>query len=83
MEAIRSDYAIAAGSFAVPFGAFVAVSAVSRAARFFLVAGLIRVFGERIRDFIERYFNLLTIALAIALIGGFFLIRPLMSYNFV
>jgi len=71
-------FTIAAGSFAVPFGAFVAVSAVSRAARFFLVAGLIRVFGERIRDFIERYFNLLTIALAIALIGGFFLIRPLM-----
>jgi len=71
-------FTIAAGSFAVPFGAFVAISAVSRAGRFFLVAGLIRLFGERIRDFIERYFNILTIVLAVAVIAGFLLIRPLM-----
>ena len=71
-------FTIAAGSFAVPFGAFVVISAVSRAARFFLVAALIRLFGEKIRDFIERYFNILTIALAVAVIAGFLLIRPLM-----
>ena len=71
-------FTIAAGSFAVPFGAFVVISAVSRAARFFLVATLIRLFGEKIRDFIERYFNILTIVLAVAVVAGFLLIRPLM-----
>ena len=64
-------FTIAAGAFSVSFPAFVTVSAVSRAARFFLVAGLIRVFGPRIRGFIERYFNLLTILFALLLIGGF------------
>ncbi len=71
-------FTIAAGAFSVSFGAFVAISAVSRAARFFLVAALIRVYGEKIRELIERYFNILTIAVAVAVIGGFFLIRPLM-----
>lgn len=64
-------FTIAAGGFGVSFPAFVAVSAVSRGARFFLVAGLITLFGERIRGFIERYFNLLTILFVIALVGGF------------
>ncbi|MFQ5889916.1 MAG: YqaA family protein [Gemmatimonadota bacterium] len=64
-------FTIAAGGFSVSFPAFVAISAVSRGARFFLVAGLIRVLGERIRRFIERYFNLLTILFAVLLIGGF------------
>jgi len=67
-------FTIAAGGFSVSFGAFVAISAVSRGARFFLVAGLIRWFGEPIRDFIERYFNILTIVFAVALIGGFLLV---------
>lgn len=67
-------FTIAAGGFAVPFAAFVVISAVSRGARFFLVAGLIRWFGEPIREFIERYFNLLTLLFAIALIGGFLLV---------
>ncbi len=68
-------FTIAAGGFAVPFGAFVAISAVSRGARFFLVAGLIRAFGEPIREFIERYFNLLTIALVVGVVGGFLVLR--------
>ena len=64
-------FTIAAGGFGISFPAFVAVSAVSRGARFFLVAGLITLFGERIRGFIERYFNLLTILFVVALVGGF------------
>ena len=43
----------------------------SRGARFFLVAGLIRLFGEPIRVFIEKYFNLLTILFVILLVLGF------------
>ena len=68
-------FTIAAGAFAVPFLPFVVISAASRAARFFLVAGLIRVWGPQIRDFIDRYFNLLSVVFVVALILGFLLLR--------
>lgn len=64
-------FTIAAGGFDVAFPAFLAVSAVSRGARFFLVAGLIRAFGPQIRGFIERHFNWLSVALAVAIVAGF------------
>jgi membrane protein YqaA with SNARE-associated domain len=64
-------FTIAAGAFGVSFPAFVAISAMSRGARFFLVAGLIRAFGNPIRAFIERYFNLLTIVFVVLLVLGF------------
>lgn len=67
-------FTIAAGGFGVSLPAFLAVSALSRGARFFLVAGLIRAFGPRIRDFIERHFNWLSLALAAGIVGGFLLL---------
>jgi len=68
-------FTIAAGAFAVPFVPFVVISAASRGARFFLVAGLIRSLGPQIRGFIDRYFNLLTVVFVVALILGFLLLR--------
>ena len=68
-------FTIAAGAFAVPFVPFVIVSAVSRGARFFLVAGLIRIWGPQIRGFIERYFNILTVVFVVTLILGFLILR--------
>lgn len=68
-------FTIAAGGFQVPILAFLSVSAVSRGARFFLVAGLLRLFGEPIRDFIDRWFNLLTILLVVLVVGGFLAVR--------
>lgn len=70
-------FTIAAGGFRVAFLPFLVISAVSRGARFFLVAGLIRIFGEPIRTFIDRYFNLLTVVFAVLLIGGFVVLRYL------
>jgi len=67
-------FTIAAGGFGVSFPAFLGVSAVSRGARFFIVAGLIRAFGPQIRGFIERHFNWLSVALAAAIVGGFLLL---------
>ncbi|MEE9206820.1 MAG: YqaA family protein [Gemmatimonadota bacterium] len=64
-------FTIAAGAFGVSLPAFITISTISRAGRFFLVAGLIRMFGDSIRNFIEKYFNLLTIAFLILLVGGF------------
>jgi len=68
-------FTIAAGAFAVPFLPFLVISAVSRAARFFLVAGLIRVFGPQIRNFIDRYFNLLSVVFVVLLVAGFIVLK--------
>lgn len=68
-------FTIAAGGFKVPLGAFVAISAVSRGGRFFIVAGLLRLFGEPMRDFIDRYFNILSVLLVVLIVAGFLVVR--------
>ncbi|MBI4512996.1 MAG: DedA family protein [Gemmatimonadetes bacterium] len=68
-------FTIAAGAFAIPLVPFVIISAVSRGARFFLVAGLLYLHGERVRSWIERYFSLFTILFFVLLLGGFVLVR--------
>ena len=68
-------FTIAAGAFQVPIIPFIVISTLSRGARFFLVAGMIRIWGVRIRDFIDRYFNLLTIALVVLFVLGFVVLK--------
>ena len=70
---------ISSGTFNINFTMFVVASIISRSARFFLIAFLIRIFGESIRTFIERYFNLLAILFTVILIGGFILIKLVLS----
>ena len=72
-------FTIAAGACKINFGIFMLASAVSRAARFFLVGGLIRVFGPQIRSWIEKYLNLLTIIFVILLVAGFIIIKFLIK----
>lgn len=71
-------FTIAAGVFDVDFREFIVASAFGRSARFFAVAGLIRIFGPPIRTFIDRYFNLLSIVFVVLLAGGFVVVRWLM-----
>jgi membrane protein YqaA with SNARE-associated domain len=68
-------FTIAGGAFAVPFAPFVLVSMVSRGMRFFLVAGLIYALGPRVKTFIDRYFNLLTIVFVVVLALGFYVVK--------
>lgn len=68
-------FTIAAGVFELALAPFIFASVVSRSARFFLVATVIYFFGERVKDFIDRWFNLLTVVFAILLVGGFLLIK--------
>jgi membrane protein YqaA with SNARE-associated domain len=56
---------------------FIAACIVTRAGRFFLVAGLLKVYGESIRAFIEKRLTLLFFAFLILLIGGFAAIKYL------
>jgi len=57
------------------FAIFILASVVSRSGRFFLVAGLMRLFGPRITPFIEKYFNWLALLFTALLIGGFVVIK--------
>ena len=68
---------ISAGAFSVNFPMFLLASTVSRSARFFLVALLIRQFGEPITAFIDKYFNILSIIFTLLLIGGFLVLKTL------
>ena len=70
-------FTISAGAFHINFGVFIVASLVSRSARFFLVGGLIYLFGPHIQSFIDRYFNLLAVSFTVLLIAGFVLIKYL------
>ena len=70
-------FTIAAGVFKVNIPVLVAASLVGRAGRFFLVGALIWKFGKPIKEFIDRYFNLVTILFTILLVGGFVVIKYL------
>lgn len=62
---------ITAGVTQINFPMFLIASSVSRALRFFLVAGIIYKFGAPITRWIDKYFNKLAIAFTIILILGF------------
>ena len=68
-------FTIAAGAFEISLWTLVAASVIGRSARFFLVAGLFYFFGAPIKKFIDKYFELLTIAFLVLLVGGFLVIR--------
>lgn len=69
---------IVSGAAQMNLVSFVVVSAIGRAARFFLVAGLIYIFGPQIKGFIEKYFDKLSLAFLALLIGGFVAVKFLM-----
>ena len=68
-------FTIAAGTFGMNFYKFVIVSALSRGARFFIVSALIWKFGREIKEFIDKYFNILSILFFIILILGFIVVK--------
>lgn len=70
-------FTIAAGVFHISPLMFVIASIIGRSARFFLVAFLLKTFGPAVRNFIEKYFNLLTIALVLLIALGFVAINYL------
>jgi len=70
---------LSSGTFNINLGMFLLASFISRSARFFLLASLIKVFGKSIAFFIEKYFNLLAMLFTFLLIGGFFILKILLS----
>jgi membrane protein YqaA with SNARE-associated domain len=71
-------FTIAAGIFKINFSVFVLTSLLSRSARFFIVGGLIYIFGPKIQGFIDKYFNILAVAFTVLLVLGFVVIKYLL-----
>jgi len=57
------------------FFMFVLLSIVTRGARFFIEAELLRIYGEPIREFIEKRLTLVTTGFLAAIVGGFLIFR--------
>jgi membrane protein YqaA with SNARE-associated domain len=68
---------IMSGWTGMPLGTFIATSILARALRFFAVAGLLRVYGAPVRDFIERRLGLMFTLFMMLLLGGFFAVKYL------
>ncbi len=68
-------FTISAGVFSLHFRRFMLVSAVSRSARFFLVGGVIALFGPTIEPILKRNFDVFSIAFIVLLIGGFYFLK--------
>jgi membrane protein YqaA with SNARE-associated domain len=68
---------IASGAAQFNFWVFMAASLVTRGARFFAVATLLRFFGASAREFIERWLTWVTSAVAVGLVGGLLVVRLL------
>lgn len=64
---------IVSGLLEYNFPLFVALSLVTRGARFFLLAGLLHKFGGPIKDLLERHFATFMIAILVMIVGGFWL----------
>ncbi len=64
---------ITSGLLGYNFLIFILLAAITRAVRFFLVAGLLRIFGEPVRHFIEKRLEWVLLGLAVVIIGGFVL----------
>jgi membrane protein YqaA with SNARE-associated domain len=66
---------IASGFAGYNLGLFVLLSVITRGARFTLEAGLLYLFGEPVRAFIEKRLELVLLGFLVVLVGGFLIAR--------
>lgn len=68
-------FTIVAGIAKLNLVTFTIASIIGRGGRFFLVAGLLRVFGDEIKEYIEKYFDIFAFGFLVLLVGGVILIK--------
>ena len=73
-------FTIASGALGMAFLPFVLASAISRSARFFIVALLLAWFGEPMKERIDRHFNVLALVFGTLLVGGFVALKFLFRH---
>lgn len=72
-------FTIAAGVCHLSLPVLLIASFVGRGLRFYLVATLLYFFGPKIKEWIERYFEILTVVFTILLLGGFYVFKVLLK----
>jgi len=60
---------LSAGFCKLPLVPFIIFSLIGRGARFYLIAFGIRLWGDRVKEYIDRYFNLLVIFFTLLVVG--------------
>jgi membrane protein YqaA with SNARE-associated domain len=71
-------FTLASGALGVGLGTLVLASIFGRGARFFIVGTAIYFFGPTVRGWLDRYLNLITIGLVVAIGLGFVCVKFLM-----
>ena len=66
---------IASGVFGLNIYLFIIISILARGLRFYLIAFLLRIFGEIIENLINKYFNILASIFFILLIGSIMILK--------
>jgi len=66
---------IASGVFSLNIFLFILTALVARGLRFYLLASLLFIFGEKIKILIDKYFNILAVLFFIILVGSFMIIK--------
>ena len=66
---------IASGVFSLNIFLFIFTAFIARGFRFYLLAILLFIFGEKIKILIDKYFNILAVLFFILLLGSFMLIK--------
>lgn len=70
-------FTIAAGLFIIPIPTLVIASILGRAGRFFAIAFALKLFGKKIEESIEKYFDIISILFLVLLIGGVLAVKYL------
>ncbi|MDZ7270085.1 MAG: VTT domain-containing protein [candidate division KSB1 bacterium] len=71
-------FTISAGAAGSPFLSFVLASVIGRGVRFFAVSTLLYIWGPKVRELIDKYFNIATVVFVVLLLGGFLLLKYLL-----
>ena len=66
---------ITSGAMGLSLPVFIAAAIVSRAMRFYLLAFLTYLLGDKILEFVDKYFASVTILAMVLLVGGFALVK--------
>lgn len=74
-------FTITAGVFGVPIWVLVVASVLGRGGRFYAVAAIVWIFGPPAKRFIERYFNVLTLAFMALLVLAVVLYKALSDHG--
>lgn len=70
-------FTVFSGMMKIPLTTLIIASGLSRTARFMLVATFVYFLGEKAKEFIDKYFDILTIVFSLMLVGGFVVLKAL------